>query len=174
MLNKKLTIRQASSNDANLIADIGVRTFEASFGALNRPEDMKQYMFQSFSITQIKAQLADPSIIFFLARVDNNVIGYVMLRSGKKPDFVTGNKPIEIGRFYLEKEFIGKGYGSALINLCLEFAKKNGYDVIFLGVWEKNLHAIRFYEKCGFTKFGARELFLGKDLQNDHIMAISV
>jgi ribosomal protein S18 acetylase RimI-like enzyme len=74
-------------------------------------------------------------------------------------------------RIYIEEEIIGKGYGSALMDFCLEEAKKNGYRTIWLGVWEKNLRAIRFYRMWRFTKVGTKEFVLGSDLQNDHIMA---
>ena len=93
-----------------------------------------------------------------------------MLRVSKKPISVTGTKPVELVRLYIEEEIIGKGYGSVLMNSCLEEAKKNGHRTIWLGVWEKNLRAIRFYEKWGFTKVGTKEFVLGSDMQHDHIM----
>ena len=171
MISQKLSIRRATPGDASLIADIGAITFEASFGADNRLEDMEQYLSLSFSKVHIEAQLADPSSIFLLAYEDCKAVGYVMLRVSKKPISVIGTKPVELVRLYIEEEIIGKGYGSALMNSCLKEAKKNEHRTIWLGVWEKNLRAIRFYEKWGFTKVGTKEFVLGNDLQNDHIMA---
>ena len=171
MISTKFNIRRATPADAILIADMGARTFEASFGTDNRLEDMEQYLSLSFSKTHIEGQLSDPSSIFFLAYEDSQAVGYFMLRVSKKPISVTGTKPVELVRLYIEKEIIGKGYGSALMNSCLEEAKKNGHRTIWLGVWEKNLRAIRFYEKWGFTKVGTKEFVLGSDLQHDRIMA---
>ena len=94
-----------------------------------------------------------------------------MLREGKAPVAVTGTEPVELVRIYVENDIIGAGYGAALMNACLEEAKKNGHRTIWLGVWEKNLRAIRFYRRWGFTKVGTKEFLLGSDLQNDHIMA---
>ena len=171
MTSQTLSIHRATPDDAELIARIGARTFEASFGADNRPEDMERYLSQNFSKVYIAAQLADPSSIFLLAYKEGKAVGYLMLRTGKKPISVTGNKPVELVRLYIEEEITGKGYGSALMNACLEEAKKNGYRTIWLGVWEKNLRAIGFYEKWGFTKVGKKKFVLGSDLQKDHIMA---
>jgi ribosomal protein S18 acetylase RimI-like enzyme len=171
MISQKLSIRRATPEDASLIADMGARTFEASFGADNRLEDMEQYLSLSFSKTHIEAQLSDPSSIFLLAYEDCKAVGYVMLRVSKKPISVTGIKPVELVRLYIEEEIIGKGYGSALMNSCLEEAENNVHRTIWLGVWEKNLRAIRFYEKWRFTKVGTKEFVLGSDLQHDHIMA---
>jgi ribosomal protein S18 acetylase RimI-like enzyme len=134
MTRQTLSIHLATPDDAELIARIGARTFEASFGADNRPEDMERYLSQNFSKVYIAAQLADPSSIFLLAHKEGKAAGYLMLRTGKKPISVTGNKPVELVRLYIEEEITGKGYGSALMNACLEEAKKNGYRTIWLGV----------------------------------------
>jgi ribosomal protein S18 acetylase RimI-like enzyme len=174
MLSQKLSLRRATPDDATLIATLGARTFKASFGADNRQVDMQQYLSFSFSKTNIEAQLSDPSSIYFLAYEDSKAIGYLMLRVNKKPTCVKGTKPVELVRLYVEEELIGKGYGSALMNSCLEEVKTNGHRTIWLGVWEKNHRAIRFYEKWGFTKVGTKEFVLGSDLQNDHIMARSL
>ena len=171
MISQKLKIRRATIDDAILIASLGARTFEASFGADNRLEDMEQYLSLSFSETHIEAQLSDLSSIFLLAYEKCKAVGYVMLRVSKKPISVNGSKPVELVRLYIEEEIIGKGYGSALMNSCLEEAKKKGHRTIWLGVWEKNLRAIRFYEKWGFKKVDTKDFVLGSDLQHDHIMA---
>lgn len=161
----------ATPDDAGLIAALGARTFEASFGADNRPEDMAQYLSQNFSKAHIEAQMDEPSTVFLLARERREAVGYAMLRADKTPVSVNGARPVELVRIYVDKGIIGAGYGSALMNACLEEAKKNGHRTIWLGVWEKNLRAIQFYRKWGFTKVGTKEFVLGSDLQRDHIMA---
>ncbi len=174
MISKKLKIRRATMNDARLIASLGRRTFETSFGTDNRPEDMEHYLSSNFSETNIGTQLSDSSTVFLIAYENCSAVGYVMLRVGKKPVSVDGPKPVELVRIYLEEEFIGKGYGSGLMNSCLEEAKKLGHRTIWLGVWEKNLRAIGFYEKWEFKKIGTKSFVLGTDLQNDYIMARSI
>jgi diamine N-acetyltransferase len=41
---------------------------------------------------------------------------------------------------------------------------------VWLGVWEKNLAAISFYEKRGFHKMGSHSFRMGDEIQNDVIM----
>jgi ribosomal protein S18 acetylase RimI-like enzyme len=53
---------------------------------------------------------------------------------------------------------------------CLEEARKMGHATIWLGVWEKNERAIRFYDKWGFRKIGEKQFVLGRDVQTDFIM----
>jgi len=74
---------------------------------------------------------------------------------------------IEIERLYAAKEFIGRNVGSKLMECCLQQAFDEGFQLVWLGVWEHNLRAISFYEKWGFEKFGSHPFMLGKDLQTD-------
>jgi len=169
----ELNIQRATPDDAGIIADMGARTFEAAFGADNRPEDMQQYLSLNFSPARIKEQLSDPATTFLLACENERPVGYCLLRAGKNQVAKLGPGAVELVRFYVEPETIGRGYGSALMRACLEEALKNGHRTIWLGVWEKNQRAIRFYRKWGFTKVGTQEFVLGSDLQHDYVLARS-
>jgi ribosomal protein S18 acetylase RimI-like enzyme len=46
--------------------------------------------------------------------------------------------------------------------------------MVWLGVWEKNARAIRFYTAWGFEKVGEQDFRLGNDLQRDWIMQKSL
>ena len=41
---------------------------------------------------------------------------------------------------------------------------------VWLGVWEQNPRAIRFYEKNGFVPFDTHVFILGEDKQTDILM----
>jgi len=174
MANDTFHIRHATEGDAMLIADFGARTFRDAFGPDNRPEDIKQYIASSFSPAKIKAELSSPASTFLLAYEDDRLIGYVKLEDGKTPDSVKGPKPLELVRIYVDPTIIGKGYGSALMKACFEEAKRAGYETIWLGVWEKNERAIKFYKKWGFREVGSQNFVLGSDVQNDLIMVRSI
>jgi ribosomal protein S18 acetylase RimI-like enzyme len=53
---------------------------------------------------------------------------------------------------------------------CLKIAKELKFDVIWLGVWELNPRAIKFYEKNGFYKVGTHLFQMGSDEQTDLLM----
>jgi ribosomal protein S18 acetylase RimI-like enzyme len=57
------------------------------------------------------------------------------------------------------------------MDASLQQAIDNGCDVMWLGVWERNERAIAFYRKWAFREFGSHAFLLGKDLQNDLLMA---
>jgi ribosomal protein S18 acetylase RimI-like enzyme len=79
---------------------------------------------------------------------------------------------MELERIYSVKEQIGKGVGAELIKASIKEARDKGFDCLWLGVWDKNERAIKFYEKWGFKKVGSHVFMLGKDVQNDLIMEI--
>lgn len=165
-----LRIRRAIEDDAPLIAKLGARMFREAFAQDNDPEDIKSYLALNFSLDQIKSELVDPSSIFLLAYEGEEPIGYAKLIGGKIPKSVKGPKPVELVRIYVDQKIIGKGYGSALMKSCIEQANLAGYKTIWLGVWEKNERAIKFYKKWGFAEVGAQVFVLGSNVQNDFIM----
>jgi ribosomal protein S18 acetylase RimI-like enzyme len=59
---------------------------------------------------------------------------------------------------------------AALMQACLDQARKAEHDVVYLGVWEHNPRAIAFYRKWGFEKVGEHVFLLGDDEQTDWLM----
>lgn len=169
-MQTNLTFRQAGENDAQLLAEMGERTFRNAFGDLNQPEDMDDYVAKSFSFAQIDSELQDPRSIFLLAYEDGNPVGYARLLAGEAPAAVRGERPVELVRIYVESALTGRGYGKLLLHECQRTAKEAGHETIWLGVWEKNVGAIRFYERWGFRKVGEQVFVLGTDVQTDWVM----
>ena len=57
--------------------------------------------------------------------------------------------------------------GQLLMQHCLDWAYRKGYKVVWLGVWERNERALRFYEKLGFQRFGFHYFQFGSERQRD-------
>jgi ribosomal protein S18 acetylase RimI-like enzyme len=164
------TIRIATAEDASLLAELAARTFHDTFAAENRPEDMKDYMDEAFSVTRLAEELADPLATFFLASVDGEPAGYAKLQEGEPPDSVEGGPAIELARLYADHRWHGRGVGTALIEACLDAARRGGFATMWLGVWERNWRAIAFYRKWGFEACGSKVFQLGSDPQTDLVM----
>lgn len=54
----------------------------------------------------------------------------------------------------LLKDYWGMGIGRALMDACIECAKKAGYVQLELDVVADNVRAISMYEKAGFVEYG--------------------
>jgi ribosomal protein S18 acetylase RimI-like enzyme len=79
-------------------------------------------------------------------------------------------KAIEIERIYVLKEFHGKKIGQIVYDWAHTIALQKNANYIWLGVWEKNERAIRFYEKNGFVLFDQHIFKLGEEKQIDFMM----
>ena len=167
---KSTIIRRASPDDAALLASMGQRTFVDSFGPFNPPADIDAYVATHFSAAQAAAELRDPAVTILLLFEDESAIGYAKLLAGETPPTVHGPAPVELARIYLEQHAIGKGHGSGLLQACLDAASRDGFETIWLGVWQHNERAIRFYERWGFRRVGELTFILGSQRQTDFVM----
>jgi diamine N-acetyltransferase len=164
------SLRQATKEDAALIADISRQTFYDSFAADNTEENMTKFLNEQFTKGRLMLEVGAPGNTFFLAYDAQNVAGYIKLREGKKAEDLHPSTSIEIARLYVLKEYIGKGLGKILMQAALNEAREKQKEWIWLGVWEHNLRAIQFYTAWGFQKFGECDFLLGDDVQHDWLM----
>ena len=167
---KQVHIRHATAGDNALLAELGAQTFRDTFAADNTPENMAAYLTASFSPDKQAAELAAPASVFLIAEVEGVTVGYTRLKEGQPSAGITGVHPLEIVRFYACKEWIGRGIGAALMQVCLNEAEQRGCDTIWLDVWERNARARVFYRKWGFAEVGSQTFQLGDDLQHDLLM----
>lgn len=57
----------------------------------------------------------------------------------------------ELVKFYISKDFRGKGLGKMLMEESIEFAKNSGYESIYIESLPEFSTAVSIYEKQGFT-----------------------
>lgn len=174
MPDDHLVFRRATLADTNLLAVFGAYAFKEAFGAQNRPEDMAAYLAEHFSPAHIQGEIEDPRSTFLLAYLGTRLAGYARLYAGETPGAVQGDRPIELVRIYVDPEFIGRGYGSALMQACLNTARSEGFRTIWLGVWQQNQRALDFYFRWGFHISGTQPFILGDDVQQDFILEFSL
>ena len=165
-----ITVRLATADDVNLLTELGARTFEETFAVDNTPEDMATYLASAFNVEQQTAELADPDSTFLIAEVSGVAAGYAKLHARQPDEGITGKKPIELVRLYVERKWLGRGVGEALMRRCLDEADRSGFKTIWLGVWERNLRAQAFYRKWNFREAGKHVFQLGDDSQTDILM----
>jgi ribosomal protein S18 acetylase RimI-like enzyme len=165
-----LVIRRGKASDAAMLAELGARTFSETFAPNNSPEDMAAYLATAFSPAQQATELADRETLFLIAESNAVAVGYAMLRSGNVLENVTGVNPIELVRLYVSQEHLGSGVGAALMQACIDEARRRGHKTLWLGVWEHNPRAQAFYRKWNFAEIGTHVFQLGNDPQTDLLM----
>jgi ribosomal protein S18 acetylase RimI-like enzyme len=167
-----LIIRQATSEDAKVLTDLAYTTFWDAFAhhPKNAPDDLNHYMRQAFNQEQIATELAEDKNIFLIADIEGEAAGYSKIIIDNIEPGITAERPIELSRLYSHQKHLGQGVGQSLMDACFERARAEGRDVMWLGVWEYNPRAQRFYEKNGFRVVGSHVFLLGKDPQTDLLM----
>lgn len=77
---------------------------------------------------------------------------------------------IEIENLYVLGAFQGQGIGRLLLGRAFEEAREQGAKYIWLGVWERNSSARRFWKKMGFVEFGSHAFRFGGVEHTDLMM----
>lgn len=167
-----MNIRKLEIQDLNALREIGILTFTESFASQNSKEDMDEYLEHAFSETKLKAQLNDTNTEFYGIENNTKTIGYLKINFGDSQTEIQDQNTLEIERIYVQKEFQRQKIGQLLFEKAFEIAKLKKVKYIWLGVWEKNLKAIRFYEKNGFVAFDKHIFKLGSDIQTDIMMKL--
>ena len=169
-----VVIHRANRKDLKDLQSVSKITFKESFGDQNTPEDMEKYLREKFSEEQLLSELDNPDSEFHLAKLNEQVVGYIKLNIGQAQTELKDDKGLEIERIYVLNKFIGKGVGKQLFNLTLSIANQKDSQYIWLGVWEKNERAINFYLKNGFIEFDKHLFILGDDHQTDILMKLEL
>ena len=138
---EQITIRTIEEKDNAAIARI-IRTTLEEFGA-NHPGPV-YYDATTDALFQLFAQT--PRSIYYVAEYENELVG----GGGIFPSPGLPQGTCELVKMYLLKKARGKGWGKLLIQKALDFAKKEGYQNVYLETMPELKQALKTYEKFGF------------------------
>lgn len=167
-------ITEVTIDDLKVLQHLSRRTFDETFRPQNTPENMAAYLDTAFTDVKMIAELNDEDSFFYFIYYASEPAGYLKLNVADAQTEDMGEDALEIERIYLLKEFQGKGLGKALYLHALEVARSMDKMSIWLGVWEKNTKAIRFYERLGFSHVSSHDFWMGDDRQTDLIMQLYI
>jgi ribosomal protein S18 acetylase RimI-like enzyme len=165
-----MEISKATLSDLKELQTLSRKTFFETFSSGNTEENMREYLDVEFAEQKMKNELSNIDSVFYLAKEKDKLIGYLKINFANAQTELKEEKGMEVERIYVLKEFHGKNVGQLLFDKALEIAKAKNMDYLWLGVWEKNPRAIRFYEKNGFVQFGKHVFKVGADEQTDVMM----
>ncbi len=101
----------------------------------------------------VNALLHDPTIVFFVARVNGEAVGCGAVR------FVDGDANdatlyAEVKRMYVPPRFRGRGIARALLAELEAHARRKGVPMLRLETGVFQQEAVRLYERAGFMRRG--------------------
>jgi len=164
-------IRKGTINDVKLLQEIGIKTFEDTFGGTCTKQDMKEVLEQYFNTAQCEFELQDNTDNFFFLEEDGVAKGYIRINEKNEYPYedLKKNKCIELVRLYVLNEYHGTHVAKSLMYFAFDFAKERSYEKMYLSVWEYNFRARGFYKKMGFVNTDQKNDFpLGTTPQTDY------
>ena len=169
-----LSYKICTLEDLEILVEISRITFVAAFEKHNNPEDFKAYMKTALGNDKLTKELLDANTRFYLVFSNDDLVGYFKLNLNGAQTEPFGNASVEIERIYVLEEFQGQQIGKHMLFKIIEMAKQEQMTFVWLGVWEMNTSAIRFYERHGFVKFDTHPYYIGKDEQTDWLMRLDL
>ena len=101
---------------------------------------------------------------------DKQPIGYAQWVKTLYPECVKVERPVQMQRFYVLKQYWGTGIADKLMKTCMTHLSDTSYTDIWLSCWSENKRALKFYHRWGFSTAGEAPFLVGSDLQTDYIM----
>jgi ribosomal protein S18 acetylase RimI-like enzyme len=165
-----LFYKKCAQDDLDQLVLISRTTFSTAFEADNNPDDFKTYIDFAFHRDKLADELNDPNTSFYFVYLKNDLVAYFKLNENEGQSDLKGKDSMELERIYVLHDFQGKGLGKCILQEIKRLTAKAAKAFLWLGVWEQNKKAIKFYEENRFYKFGTHPYFIGKDKQLDWLM----
>ena len=168
-----LIFHKCTINDLDKLVRISKDTFSTAFEKDNNASDFKDYINKAFNKNQLKKELLNPDCVFYFAYNEKELVGYFKLNTGTAQNEQFEANATELERIYILETHQNRGLGKQLLFKSINLAKANNSTFLWLGVWEQNTKAIKFYQRYGFIKTGTHPYYIGTDKQTDWIMTLN-
>lgn len=166
----EINIHRITVDDTAVLSTMARQTFYDTFTGTCTEEDMQSFLEQHFSQNKLRTELSNVDNLYFFAEIEGLPVAYLQFMEDYSGfPMMKKWKALELKRIYVLKEFYGKGIAQKLMDYILDYAKEKKYEVVWLGVWEHNTRAQKFYEKYGFVNSGYTHNFpIGNTPQTDN------
>lgn len=134
-----MNIRRAAVQDLSRIAEILVFVKRISFRPIFQND---AYSFGELQVLSVAEEYGAPDILRHIWVYDDGIVKGLIRVEGE-----------EIRELYVDCFFQNQGVGAALIDFAVE-----EFSVRLLWALEKNVNALRFYERHGFFRTGMKKL----------------
>ena len=109
----------------------------------------------------MEKELKEENRKYIVAKSDENeIIGFAGI--------LINYDTVELMNIVVRKKYRNQGIGQKLLEEIIKIARKTKLEILNLEVNERNIYAIKLYEKNGFKKIGMRPKYYNN--QNDAIL----
>lgn len=150
-----ITIRRATEKDAEILSVLARKTFYDTFVGTAPEGDMQIALADWYAPQRFIDRMQQNAFTTLLAWDDDKPAGYAVFWQ-HQPDFlgVDAEEGLELLNLYVDTPWHGKGLVQRFMQEYYAQAINNGLHYLWLGVWEYNFRAQKFYAKEGFANTG--------------------
>lgn len=111
-----------------------------------------------FDLDDLKKHYIESGGMLYILEIDGKIEGTIAV--------IKKCNTAELKRWYVDKDFQGKGYGSKLLDRAILFCKENGINRIEFEINKKFLKAYLLYKRRGFKviREDNRSFYMEKEL----------
>lgn len=170
----KIELKSCTANDVEELQKLARAAFHQTFAAQNPAKDMQHYLEHDYSLPVLTDELKDPNALVLFLYYDGKLAGYTKLNVGSAQTEPMGDDTLEVQRIYLLKDFHRLGLGTKMIKYAIKVAQNKHKHAIWLGVWDQNERAKKFYQAMGFKPVGTHKFKLGRQIQRHFVMKMTL
>jgi ribosomal protein S18 acetylase RimI-like enzyme len=136
---------------------------------------MAIYLKNQLSQEQVCKDFKNTNTSFYFAYCNEALVGYLKLNFNEaQTEAVLKGEGYEIERIYILKSYQDKRLGSQLLEKAIKIGRFKGYKLMWLGVWELNFKALKFYKKKRLEVFDSHNFQFGDEKQTDILMKLKI
>jgi len=119
-----ITIRQCQISELDTLQEIAHDTYNETFGSMNGPEIMEQYLKEAFNKERLWKELNNRGSQFYFLFLDTELAGYLKINEAPAQSDINDAVSLEIERIYIRQKYKGRGLGRSLMEFALQQAIK--------------------------------------------------
>ena len=128
-----IRIRRAGEDDALALSVLAEATFRAAFAESNTAANMQAHCAANYGQALQLAEIRESSRETWVAEADSRLVAFVQLRLDAESPMISGERPVEIQRFYADASHHGTGLAHQLMAHVLARAEAAGCAALWLG-----------------------------------------
>ena len=169
-MTNNISFQTCSIQDLATLQMLCITTFYAAYNSKNKPQNIQQYLIKAFNTAQLTKEISNPNSQIIFLKKGEEVLGYFKINENEAQTDFQANDNLELERIYILPELQGNNYGKIMLEETIRIAQQKGKSKVWLGVWENNPNAVRFYKKNGFKLTGKHEFMFVDEAQVDFVM----
>lgn len=138
---------------SNFASDVFIDYYTSLIG-----QTQATYMADLFLSSKAIEKLINDGTVFKLVIDNDELIGFI--------EYKLENEKVFLSKLYVRKDMRNNGVGKLMLQDCVEYAKTNNKNKIYLTVNKGNTPSIDIYEHIGFKRIDA----IVNDIGNNYVM----